>query len=267
MSWIITGSQKINWTPDAADYSLWLDADSNATLFDATSGGSAVVDNGAVARWESRATSANHVTQSTSGSRPIYKSTGFNGKKTVYFDGSDDFLAGTNVNTFLDTDSNTIFVVGNAIAATTDFSAGWQNQAFIGESSGNIALYVRSSNVAGLFTYDGANQQAQANYTAGASAWAIFTGELSGGQTRIAVNGSSFTNTATSNRISPGTIQIGRSYNNTTALQCNISEVLFSKRAIGNFERRRIEGYLAHKWGLTANLPNDHPFKVNPPAP
>jgi len=36
MSWLITGSQKVNWTPNAADYSLWLDADSNATLFDAT---------------------------------------------------------------------------------------------------------------------------------------------------------------------------------------------------------------------------------------
>ena len=26
-------------------------------------------------------------------------------------------------------------------------------------------------------------------------------------------------------------------------------------------ERQKIEGYLAHKWGLTANLPSAHPFK------
>ena len=25
------------------------------------------------------------------------------------------------------------------------------------------------------------------------------------------------------------------------------------------------EGYLAHKWGLTANLPGDHPYKANEP--
>ena len=25
------------------------------------------------------------------------------------------------------------------------------------------------------------------------------------------------------------------------------------------------EGYLAHKWGLTSNLPSDHPFKNNAP--
>jgi hypothetical protein len=26
-------------------------------------------------------------------------------------------------------------------------------------------------------------------------------------------------------------------------------------------EFEKAEGYLAHKWGLTANLPSDHPFK------
>jgi hypothetical protein len=31
--------------------------------------------------------------------------------------------------------------------------------------------------------------------------------------------------------------------------------------------RQRIEGYLAHKWGLDANLPSDHPYKTNAPAP
>ena len=32
---------------------------------------------------------------------------------------------------------------------------------------------------------------------------------------------------------------------------------------VSNFEK--IEGYLAHKWGLTANLPADHPYKINAP--
>lgn len=31
-------------------------------------------------------------------------------------------------------------------------------------------------------------------------------------------------------------------------------------------ERLRIEGYLAHKWGITANLPVDHPYKTTPPT-
>jgi hypothetical protein len=31
--------------------------------------------------------------------------------------------------------------------------------------------------------------------------------------------------------------------------------------------RQRIEGYLAHKWGITAKLPSNHPYKVNLPTP
>ena len=30
-------------------------------------------------------------------------------------------------------------------------------------------------------------------------------------------------------------------------------------------QRQRIEGYLAHTWGLTANLPAGHPYKAAPP--
>jgi Peptidase family C25/Propeptide_C25/Calx-beta domain len=30
--------------------------------------------------------------------------------------------------------------------------------------------------------------------------------------------------------------------------------------------RQKIEGYLAHKWGLTANLPSNHPYKDAPPC-
>lgn len=31
-------------------------------------------------------------------------------------------------------------------------------------------------------------------------------------------------------------------------------------------EREKIEGYLAHKWGLTSSLPAGHPYKTNPPT-
>jgi hypothetical protein len=30
--------------------------------------------------------------------------------------------------------------------------------------------------------------------------------------------------------------------------------------------RQKIEGYLAWKWGLQANLPNDHPYKNAAPT-
>jgi len=46
-----------------------------------------------------------------------------------------------------------------------------------------------------------------------------------------------------------------------------ISEIIIHTTAISTDTRQRIEGYLAHKWGLTASLPNDHPYKTVGPTP
>lgn len=46
-----------------------------------------------------------------------------------------------------------------------------------------------------------------------------------------------------------------------------IGEVLVYNRNLSFSERQTIEGYLAWKWGLVANLPAGHPFKLYPPPP
>ena len=43
------------------------------------------------------------------------------------------------------------------------------------------------------------------------------------------------------------------------------SEIIFLEGNVDFVTRTRIEGYLAHKWGLTDNLPVDHPYKNNAP--
>ena len=37
------------------------------------------------------------------------------------------------------------------------------------------------------------------------------------------------------------------------------------KNQLSHYGRKRLEGYLAHKWGGTANLPTGHPFKTTAP--
>jgi hypothetical protein len=44
-----------------------------------------------------------------------------------------------------------------------------------------------------------------------------------------------------------------------------ISEMLVTNGVLSTTDRQRIEGYLAWKWGLQANLANNHPFKFSPP--
>jgi hypothetical protein len=47
----------------------------------------------------------------------------------------------------------------------------------------------------------------------------------------------------------------------------DIYEVLSFSRTISTTERQQIEGYLAWKWGVQANLPSNHPFQKGPPTP
>jgi hypothetical protein len=46
----------------------------------------------------------------------------------------------------------------------------------------------------------------------------------------------------------------------------NISEIICCAFNPSTDIRQRIEGYLAHNWGMTANLPSDHPFRSAPPT-
>lgn len=45
----------------------------------------------------------------------------------------------------------------------------------------------------------------------------------------------------------------------------DIAEVIGFNEAMAQLNRQQIEGYLAHKWGLTDNLDPSHPYKSTPP--
>jgi hypothetical protein len=46
-----------------------------------------------------------------------------------------------------------------------------------------------------------------------------------------------------------------------------ISELIIISSVATLNLRQKVEGYLAHKWGLTANLPAGHPYKTVGPTP
>lgn len=71
---------------------LALDASIPTSLYDATSGGSLVAGDGAVARWEDQSGNARHATQGTSGNRPLRKVSAQGGVDAIRFDGIDDRL-------------------------------------------------------------------------------------------------------------------------------------------------------------------------------
>jgi hypothetical protein len=71
---------------------LWLDGSDASTLYDATSGGSLVADDGGVARWEDKSGNARHATQGTAGNRPARKTAVQAGKDVIRANGASAFL-------------------------------------------------------------------------------------------------------------------------------------------------------------------------------
>ncbi|WP_218965259.1 LamG domain-containing protein, partial [Nostoc linckia] len=45
-----------------------------------------------------------------------------------------------------------------------------------------------------------------------------------------------------------------------------IGELVVTKRPLTTGERQKLEGYLAHRWGLAGNLPAGHPHKASRPT-
>jgi hypothetical protein len=75
--------------------------------------------------------------------------------------------------------------------------------------------------------------------------------------------GQTISDTGTPNAPSP--IQIGWTGNGTEYWSGPIAEVVVLSQTMTTADRQRVEGYLAHKWGLTANLPAGHPYTTTPP--
>ncbi|MFM6311687.1 MAG: hypothetical protein ACKPGB_26160, partial [Dolichospermum sp.] len=81
----------------------------------------------------------------------------------------------------------------------------------------------------------------------------------SSNQIQSHVNGGNAFTFSTSNPNFTGLV-IGDANIRLVTLNGSISEIV-----ITSANRQLVEGYLAWKWGLTANLANNHPFKFNPP--
>lgn len=77
---------------------LALDASIATSLYDATSGGSLVAGDGAVARWEDQSGNSRHATQSTGSLQPLRKLSAYRGQPTIRFDSGDWMTAGSFLN-------------------------------------------------------------------------------------------------------------------------------------------------------------------------
>jgi len=162
------------------------------------------------------------------------------------------------------------FVVANAETISTNFIVGsaYQNQAVMGDTQAYFALTLRNNTTNGyhLQANDTAERGTTKSYSA--NTWAIFDGSIGGGLLRARLNGGTESATAFGNiGRTTGFFTLARQWNGTAPVaNVRIAEVVIFSSYIAQSLRENVEGYLAHKWGLTANLPAGHPYKNSPPT-
>lgn len=250
------------WSPLALDSSLaWYDASDSTTITHASGAVSGLADK----------LGTSDMVQATSGKRPLSGVVGnqINGLNTIAFDGTDDVLK-TATNPFGPSISNAmlmgVFNIGTITSSslfslTSSNSARWQSHAPF--SDGN--LY-----------FDCGGTKAP-NRIAKASGFAANQNRLLGyycstteNVQQVWVDGANFVSDDSGHSVATaGGIALGHDGTSATIGfdNCRIGEVVIINGTIRAPNREKLEGYLAHKWGLESNLPTSHPYKNAVPDP
>ena len=245
------------WTPANITTVLWLDAADASTV---------TTVSGAVSQWNDKSGNTRNASQGTAGYRPAYSATGLNRKGIVSFDGTDDFMltAAANyaaINYFIvckltARDNSSVFTARTSPNANkgsaSDINVGLGFGGGVGSSNisniGANASYAMTNGlpVSSLTSFN--------NFAIGVNCpadWFLFdmaiTATASGTKT-FCLGADIFAS-------------IGSRH-----LPCQVAEFIATSAALSATVRQQVQGYLAHKWGLTANLPNDHPYKTAAPT-
>ena len=236
------------------DAALWLDASDPSSITKDS--------NGLVSQWNDKSGNGHHATQSTTDNQPTTTA------GTITFDGNDKLELPHGV--IPDpTESSMVFMVGLSGAQTSPYNGFLSNgratlsQSYSIRTNGsNMYWYAFNNdlNIPLTTPYTNLSIYGIDLNTASNTVKAYQNGELKA--TKNAFTG--VVNTGTE----AGLIGVtpGSSGTNNEFLVGEIREIIVVKSQLSLADRQKIEGYLAHKWGLEGSLPTDHPYKDAAPS-
>ena len=252
----VTVTKEAPWTPATLGpaLSLWLDADDASTL---------VLNGASVSQWQDKSGNARHVSQATLGQQPDYTPNSLNGRSVV------DFVRSRS--TFLDGSFPTTGISSLSIFGVTR----WQTS---GNSIPDIQALIDNDHADSQgFVWqdrpDLANKPLQTNGASdsqqtGDGNWKLISSVFeSGVGNTLFVNAQQrkfLAHTGTFNH--RPIIRIGghQKPGEGRYFDGEFAEIIFIA-SVSESDRQRLEGYLAHKWGLAGSLPAGHPWKAAAP--
>lgn len=229
---------------------LWLDASNSGSLYDATSGGSVVAPDGAVARWEDQSGNANHAVQSTANNRPLLKTAVKNAKSVLRFDGTNDGLqvASLTLPTYI-----TVLVVSSTIN-TLNLKFWMEHGASIGTSPGFFFNGIYSA--AWAFNRSSAFHAGPSENGADwiGTGWALATLTYNGVGTiyknAAFVSSDTFSGTARSNTDVSAALNIACRNQASLFLKGDIGEIIIYNRVLSASELASLHAAINKKWSV-----------------
>jgi hypothetical protein len=226
---------------------------------------------GLVVQWTDAAGTF-HVT-ATGTKRPQWIANAQAGKAVVRFDGVDDGLGLGASGLLRDAEASVIFAVRRH--ATVPTAA--RTSVYVANGTAtNAARLVLRTTAAGLPEIGTRRLDADATAITSASP-AVATAfqvhgaiaDFAGGKFAQWIDGVPSSNVPVSTGRTSDTNSIGfalgRAVNNTSYLSGDLAEVVVVRSMLAECDRQKLEGYLAHRWGIAASLPLGHPFRLAPP--
>lgn len=232
------------FTPSNIATALWLDASDVSTITSSV---------GAVSQWNDKSGNARHATQATGTSQAITNSRSLNGLNVLDFDGTDDLMDlpvlgltdGCSAYIVFETDDTSYSLLGGVE------NDGWERYNPDGRTYSQILRVGRLNFNFGIDI--GAP-------SSGAHIWGYNVLSTTPVY-NIHIDGGSYSNTVAFT-FQDNIDQIGKG---ATYFNGKMAEIIIVNSFLSDSTRQKIEGYLAHKWGLTASLPADHPYRLTKP--
>lgn len=240
---------------DLSGLAQWYDPSDTATL---------TMNGSTVAQMDDKSGNGDHATQGSAGAQPSLGS--INGRQALFFSssGADDTLVLPDPAGLSGSANRSLFVVFQV-----DIPDNSQGIVAYGTNSFNqaFAIATNSSDEFEFSIWGVAHGHSNLPGTDPHIGCAILNGARIGDCT-VVLDGvaESASGSATVNTAEVGGARYGGLFDSSTfSLDGHVGEVILYGSALSEADRQKVEGYLAHKWGLAAILPVDHPYKSEAP--
>lgn len=217
-------------------------------------------DNDQVAAWADSSGNGNNLSQGTAGLRPLLRTAFQNGKNVLEFPDATEHRF-TVPNIFSGKSSGSCFHVVQGYDDASH-SGGW-------DGWGTDPTNANHSPFSDGNIYDGFGstlRKSCGNPTPSMAGWRIVGRHSAASDYKIFIDATQLFSTGTNTVGFHAAPKIGGNNVAGFHFQGHVAEYILVDSVLAQADRERVEGYLAHKWGLAGSLPALHPYKTDPPV-